>query len=63
MFALYSSQLKGYRVYDLKIKYVIITRDLKFDKNKGWTWDREWFCSNHMTHLTNLKLDYEIEQW
>jgi transposase InsO family protein len=37
----YSSMSKGYRLYNLKTKKVIISRDVVFDENAFWNWQKE----------------------
>jgi len=37
----YSDQSKGYRVYNLKTKKLMISRDVKFDEDAAWNWDEE----------------------
>lgn len=37
----YSSTSKGYWVYNLQTKKLIISRDIKFDENAKWNWDEE----------------------
>ena len=37
----YSSQSKGYRVYNLQTKKLIISRDVEFDENATWNWQEE----------------------
>ncbi|KAL0319034.1 UNVERIFIED_CONTAM: Retrovirus-related Pol polyprotein from transposon TNT 1-94 [Sesamum angustifolium] len=37
----YSTQSKGYRIYNLKTKKLIISRDVEFDKDAMWNWDEE----------------------
>ncbi|KAK4384934.1 Retrovirus-related Pol polyprotein from transposon TNT 1-94 [Sesamum angolense] len=37
----YSTQSKGYRIYNLKTKKLIISRDVEFDEDSMWNWDEE----------------------
>jgi transposase InsO family protein len=37
----YSSQSKGYKVYNLKSKKVVVSRDVLFDENATWNWEKE----------------------
>ncbi|KAK4386674.1 Retrovirus-related Pol polyprotein from transposon TNT 1-94 [Sesamum angolense] len=37
----YSTQSKGYRIYNLKTKKLIISRDVEFDEDTMWNWDEE----------------------
>lgn len=37
----YSSQSKGYRVYNLQTKKMIIIRDVEFDENSSWNWEAD----------------------
>ncbi|KAL0359426.1 UNVERIFIED_CONTAM: Retrovirus-related Pol polyprotein from transposon RE1 [Sesamum angustifolium] len=37
----YNTQSKGYRIYNLKIKKLIISRDVEFDEDAMWNWDEE----------------------
>ncbi|KAL0358315.1 UNVERIFIED_CONTAM: putative mitochondrial protein [Sesamum angustifolium] len=37
----YSTQSKGYRIYNLKTKKLIISRDVDFDEDAMWNWDEE----------------------
>ncbi|KAK4400425.1 Retrovirus-related Pol polyprotein from transposon RE2 [Sesamum angolense] len=37
----YSTQSKGYRIYNLKTKILIISRDVEFDEDAMWNWDEE----------------------
>ncbi|KAL2498042.1 Uncharacterized protein Adt_23592 [Abeliophyllum distichum] len=37
----YSSQSKGYKLYNLMTKTVIISRDVFFDENATWKWENE----------------------
>ncbi|KAL0425549.1 UNVERIFIED_CONTAM: Retrovirus-related Pol polyprotein from transposon TNT 1-94 [Sesamum radiatum] len=37
----YSTQSKGYRIYNLKTKKLIISRDVEFDEDAMWNWDKE----------------------
>jgi len=36
----YSTQ-KGYRVYNLQIKKLVISRDVEIDENASWNWEEE----------------------
>ena len=35
----YSSQSKGYRLYNLKTNKLIISRDVIFDEKAAWNWE------------------------
>lgn len=37
----YSTLSKGYRIYKLRTKKLVISRDVKFDENAAWSWDEE----------------------
>ncbi|KAL0435045.1 UNVERIFIED_CONTAM: Retrovirus-related Pol polyprotein from transposon RE1 [Sesamum radiatum] len=37
----YSTQSKGYKIYNLNTKKLIISRDVEFDKGAMWNWDEE----------------------
>ena len=37
----YSTQSKGYKLYSLKTKKVIVSRDVLFDENATWNWEKE----------------------
>ncbi|KAL0289281.1 UNVERIFIED_CONTAM: Retrovirus-related Pol polyprotein from transposon TNT 1-94 [Sesamum angustifolium] len=37
----YSTQSKGYRIFNLKTKKLIISRDVEFDEDAMWNWDEE----------------------
>lgn len=37
----YSTQSKGYRIYNIKTKKLIISRDVEFDEAASWNWDEE----------------------
>ncbi|KAL0359481.1 UNVERIFIED_CONTAM: Retrovirus-related Pol polyprotein from transposon TNT 1-94 [Sesamum angustifolium] len=37
----HSTQSKGYRIYNLKTKKLIISRDVEFDEDAMWNWDEE----------------------
>ncbi|KAL0300270.1 UNVERIFIED_CONTAM: Retrovirus-related Pol polyprotein from transposon RE1 [Sesamum angustifolium] len=37
----YNTQSKGYRIYNLKTKKLIISRDVEFDEDAMWNWDEE----------------------
>ncbi|KAK4411578.1 Retrovirus-related Pol polyprotein from transposon RE1 [Sesamum angolense] len=37
----YSTQSKGYRIYNLKTKKLIISRDVEFHEDAMWNWDEE----------------------
>ena len=37
----YSTQSKGYRVYNLQTKKLIISRDVEIDENASWNWEEE----------------------
>ncbi|KAK4406351.1 Retrovirus-related Pol polyprotein from transposon TNT 1-94 [Sesamum angolense] len=37
----YSTQSKGYGIYNLKTKKLIISRDVEFDEDAMWNWDEE----------------------
>ena len=41
IFVGYSSQSKGYRVYNPKTKKIMISRDVKFDESASWNWNEE----------------------
>jgi len=37
----YSTQSKGYRVYSLQTKKLVISRDVEVDENASWNWEEE----------------------
>lgn len=37
----YSTQSKGYRIYNLPAKKLIISRDVEIDESASWNWDEE----------------------
>ncbi|CAL2225681.1 unnamed protein product [Prunus armeniaca] len=37
----YSSQSKGYRIYNPKTKKFLISRDVEFDESASWNWEEE----------------------
>jgi len=37
----YSTQSKGYRVYNLQTKELVISRDVETDENASWNWEEE----------------------
>ncbi|KAG8487092.1 hypothetical protein CXB51_020668 [Gossypium anomalum] len=39
IFVGYSSTKKGYRVFDPSTKKILVSRDIKFDEDKVWSWD------------------------
>ncbi|KAI3446966.1 hypothetical protein Pfo_003631, partial [Paulownia fortunei] len=39
IFAGYSSKSKGYRLYNLKNKSIMSSRDVIFDENTSWNWE------------------------
>ena len=41
IFVGYSSISKGYRVFNLKTKKLIVSRDIKFDEEAIWNWEKE----------------------
>ena len=41
IFVGYSSMSKGYRLYNLKTKKIIISRDVIFDENGVWNWKED----------------------
>ena len=41
IFVGYSSQSKGYRLYNLQTDKIIVCRDILFDKNISWNWNDE----------------------
>jgi hypothetical protein len=36
----YSSNSKGYRIYNLETKKILVTRDVKFDEFSKWNWEK-----------------------
>lgn len=39
IFVGYSSTNKGYRVYDPSTKKILVSRDVRFDEGRAWSWD------------------------
>ena len=37
----YSTESKGYRIYNLKTKKLVVSRDVEFDEKASWDWDKE----------------------
>lgn len=37
----YSTESKGYRIYNLKTKKIVISRDVEFDERATWDWEKE----------------------
>ena len=50
-----SKESKGYRMYNPATKRIIISRDVVFDENKGWKWDKEG------SEISNDILEWEGE--
>ena len=40
IFAGYNNQSRGYKVFNIKTQKVIVTRDVTFDENAYWDWDK-----------------------
>ncbi|KAL0379429.1 UNVERIFIED_CONTAM: hypothetical protein Sangu_0007200 [Sesamum angustifolium] len=58
----YSTQSKGYIIYNLKTKKLIISRDVEFDEDAMWNWDEEkverqsvMFLKRHFATTTRMK--------
>ncbi|KAG8491216.1 hypothetical protein CXB51_014346 [Gossypium anomalum] len=41
IFVGYSSDKKGYRVYDPSTRKIFVSRDIRFDEERTWNWDAE----------------------
>ena len=37
----YSSNVKGYKVFNLKTKKVQVSRNIKFDESTRWNWEKK----------------------
>ncbi|GJS62129.1 retrovirus-related pol polyprotein from transposon TNT 1-94, partial [Tanacetum coccineum] len=62
IFVGYSSKLKAYRLYSLKTKNVIVSRDVIFDENSSWNWEEEKkegtsFSTNNMQDEAHVESD------
>ena len=59
----YSFHLKGYKMYSLKTKKVIINHDLIFDENAMWNLDQEEVVKNDLLPINLLKKSViEVEE-
>jgi transposase InsO family protein len=45
----YSTQSKGYRVYNLQTKKLIVSRDVNVDENASWNWNEEQVERSNIT--------------
>ncbi|CAN0856784.1 Retrovirus-related Pol polyprotein from transposon TNT 1-94 [Linum grandiflorum] len=61
IFVGYSSQSKGFRVYNIESQKVIITRDIKVDEDATWNWD-ESKVDGRQTVITHTEPDSEPVQ-
>ena len=41
IFVGYSSNTKGYRVFNVKTNKLVVSRDVKVDENSVWNWDKK----------------------
>ena len=62
IFVGYSSKSKAYRLYSLKTKNVIVSRDVIFDENSSWNWEEEKkegpsFPTNNMQDEAHVESD------
>ncbi|KAL4340682.1 hypothetical protein GQ457_08G019310 [Hibiscus cannabinus] len=53
----YSSNSKGYRVYDLKTKKILVGRNLKFDEDSIWDWNKS--VIEHSKQIVNVSSSQE----
>ena len=42
----YRTQSKGYQVYNLQTKNLVISRDVEVDENASWNWEEEKFVKS-----------------
>ncbi|KAI6702191.1 hypothetical protein NL676_011327 [Syzygium grande] len=45
----YSDQSKGYWVYNIRAKKLVISRDVEFDENVAWNWEEEKIKKRYVT--------------
>ena len=45
----YVYSTKGYRLYNLEKKKLIINRDVVFDEKASWNWEEKKMQENHLT--------------
>lgn len=50
----YSSQSKGYRIYNLESKQFVISRDVEFDEKDSWNWDEKKMISKSV-HIPKIR--------
>lgn len=55
----YSNNSKGYRVYNLETKRILVSRDVKFDEVSKWNWEK---CQAE-DNLQELNFDDEEENY
>ncbi|KAG8499415.1 hypothetical protein CXB51_005894 [Gossypium anomalum] len=56
IFVGYSSTKKGYRVYDPSTKKILVSRDIRFNEEKFWSWDE-----SGSSQLDEDQLDISLE--
>jgi len=45
----YSTQSRGYRVYNLQTKKIIVSRDIEVDEDASWNWDEDKVEKSNIT--------------
>ncbi|XP_071700490.1 uncharacterized protein [Rutidosis leptorrhynchoides] len=56
----YSIQSKGYRVYNLKTNNIVISRDVEFDKDASWNWEKDKV--EKQTYLSRISMETPAQQ-
>jgi len=59
----YNTQSKGYRVYNLQTKKLVISRDVEIDENASWNWEEEKVVkSNTLVPVQHIKKKFKKRQ-
>ncbi|WRX28885.1 Reverse transcriptase [Theobroma cacao] len=58
----YNEVSKGYRLYDLELKKVFVSRDVMFDEGQSWNWPNTLRISL-ISLLTKLNLDGSVNKY